>query len=107
VVVDDFLKAMRGGHREDVRCQMSDAEVATTALRAALYFGANLERAGACLHAKGMIPLMLGKSIFCRRLHAFRDSLEAIFTQLGARFKALSASQRFLLDSFPVAICDN
>ncbi len=107
VVVDDLLKAMRGGHREDVRRQMSDAEVATTALCAALYFGANLERARACLHANGMIPLMLGKSRFCRRLHALRERLDTIFLQLGARLKALSASQRFLLDSFPVAICDN
>jgi hypothetical protein len=107
VVVDDLLKAMREGPQEDVRRQMSDAEVATTALCAALYFGTNMERARACLHANGMIPLMLGKSRFCRRLHALRDRLEAIFLQLGARFKARSPSKRFLLDSFPVPICDN
>jgi hypothetical protein len=107
VVVDNLLKAMRGAQWEDVRRQMSDTEVATSALCAALYFGANLERARARLHAKGMIPLMLGKSRFCRRLHALREHLEAILLQLAARFKALSASQRFLLDSSPVAICDN
>ena len=38
-LVDDILKAMR--HREDEQCQMSDAEVMTTAIIAALYFGGN------------------------------------------------------------------
>ena len=40
---DDLLKAMH--HVEDPQCQMSDAEVMTTALVAALFFGGNHERA--------------------------------------------------------------
>ena len=43
---DDMLKAL--DHQEDPQCQMSDAEVLTTALVAALHFAGNLERARQC-----------------------------------------------------------
>ena len=36
----DLLKALL--HREDIQCQMSDAEVMTTRLVAALYFGGSI-----------------------------------------------------------------
>ena len=40
---DDLLKAM--SHRPDPQCKMSDAEVMTTALTAALFFRGTLNRA--------------------------------------------------------------
>lgn len=42
-ITDDLLKV--SGHREDARRTMCDAEVLTTALTAALYFGGNAEHA--------------------------------------------------------------
>src|SRR5215210_3019625 len=107
VFVDDVFKAMRGESAEDIRRRMSDAEVTTTALAAALFFGGNLERARACLCANAMIPKMLTKSRFCRRLHALSGLLEALFVRLGMSLKAASPSTRYVLDSFPVALCDN
>src|SRR5687767_7519829 len=107
VFVDDVLKAMRGGRAEDVRRRMSDAEVATTALVGALYFGGNLERARAWLSLSRMVPGMLGKSRFCRRLHALGSFLETLFFRLGAQLKVLNPRSRFAIDSFPVPICDN
>ena len=107
VFMDDVLKALRGNQAEDCRRQSSDSEVATTALAAALFFGGNQERARVCLHVNGMIPQMLGKSRFCRRLHGLAGVLEAVFLRLGQALKAASASSRYVLDSFPVALCDN
>lgn len=107
VFIDDVFKTMRGGNLEDIRRRMSDAEVATTAIAAALYFDANMERARACLWANGMMPKMLRKSRFCRRLHAIGGLLEALFARLGAALKTASPSTRYVLDSFPVAVCDN
>lgn len=108
VFMDDVLTALRGPHRpEDCRRQNSDAEVLTTALAAALFFGGNQERARVCLHANGMVPQMLGKSRFCRRLHALAGVLESVFLRLGAALKAASPSTRYMLDRFPVALCDN
>ena len=41
-ITADLLKA--AGHTDDCRCRLTDAEVITTALIAALYFGGNIER---------------------------------------------------------------
>jgi len=43
----DLLQAMH--HQEDLQCQMSDAEVLTTVLTAALYFRGNIENTRARL----------------------------------------------------------
>jgi hypothetical protein len=70
---DDLSKALR--HQEDPQRQMRDAEVMTTAIVAALYFGGNFERARLLLASPHYIPAMLSKSQFNRRLHALRDLL--------------------------------
>ena len=43
VICCEFLQAM--GHQEDGQCQMSDAEVMTTAIVAMLHFGGNYAKA--------------------------------------------------------------
>jgi hypothetical protein len=86
---------------------MSDAEVMTTAIVAALYFGGNFERARTWLAAPRYIPHMLSKSQFNRRLHALRDLLLLAFKVLGETFKRLNTASLYIIDSFPVAACDN
>src|SRR5437763_6229642 len=102
---DDLLKALK--HHEDPQRLMSDAEVMTTAIVAALYFGGNFERARELLANSRYIPSMLSKSQFNRRLHALRDLLLMVFRVLGESFKQLNASSLYIIDSFPVAACDN
>ena len=102
---DDLLKALK--HREDSQRLMSDAEVMTTAIVAALYFGGNFERARLLLDGPRYIPGMLSKSQFNRRLHAVRELLLMVFRVLGATFKQLNAASLYIIDSFPVAACDN
>jgi hypothetical protein len=102
---DDMLKALP--HSEDPQRQMTDAEVMTTAIVAALHFGGNVERARAWLSAPRYIPQMLSKSRFNRRLHALQDLLLCLFRVLGETFKALNADSVYLIDSFPVPVCDN
>jgi hypothetical protein len=99
------LKALL--HHEDLQRQMSDAEVMTTAIVAALHFGGNFERARRLLASRRDIPYMLSKSQFNRRLHAWRDWLLLVFRWLGETFKQLNASSLYIIDSFPVAACDN
>jgi len=105
VVIDDLLKAI--GHREDQRCQMSDAEVITAALVAARFFSGNQWQACLYLKEHGWMPQRLGASRFSRRWHRLFLDLLDLFDDLGMTFKALHASGEYLLDSFPVAICDN
>jgi hypothetical protein len=102
---DDLVKALQ--HQEDRQRLMSDAEVMTTAIVAALYFGGNFERARDLLASPHYIPQMLSKSQFNRRLHALRDLLLMVFRVLGETFKQLNATSLYIIDSFPVAACDN
>ena len=104
-ITDDLLKAV--GHREDSRRLMCDAEVLTTALTAALYFGGNIEHARRFMVGTGLMPRMLSRSRLNRRLHAVADLALTLFHQLGAVLKEASTSTRYLLDSFPVPVCDN
>lgn len=92
--------------QEDAPRQSSDAEVITTALAATLFFGNN-QKARAALHQTGLIPLRLGKSRFCRRLHQVGDLIARVFLLLGLALKEVNASPRYLVDSFPVPLCDN
>jgi hypothetical protein len=101
----DLLKALY--HAEDPQCQMSDAEVMTTAIIAMLFFGGNFEMARRLLHEQGYIPKMLSKSRFNRRLHRRADLFLTLFNLLGETWKALNEHSIYILDSFPVAVCDN
>lgn len=66
-IIDDLLKAI--GHKEDIRRDMSDAEIITTALAAAMFFGGNHSKACEYMTDHYLVKKMLEKSRFNRRLH--------------------------------------
>jgi hypothetical protein len=103
--VDDLLKVMQ--HTEDVRAEFSDSEVITTALVAMLFYGGNFERARSFLHSSGMMPRMLSRSRFSRRLSRLSHLVQIVFHQLGWTLKELNLESRYSLDSFPLPVCDN
>ncbi|MDQ3374250.1 MAG: IS982 family transposase [Acidobacteriota bacterium] len=103
--IDDFLKA--SGHREDCRIEVTDAEVITIAVVAMLHFGGNFEKSRLVLHELGFIKRLLSRSRFSRRMNRLSDLIYRLFHQLGAVLKQLHWESRYLLDSFPVAVCDN
>ena len=102
---DDLLKAMH--HRADPQCKMSDAEVMTTALTAALFFRGTLESARMMLKQHGYIPQMLSKSHFIRRLHRMKETFILLFNLLGTLWKKLNTEAIYVIDSLPIAVCDN
>jgi hypothetical protein len=102
---DDLLQAMH--HQEDPQCQMNDAEVMTTALIAALFFRGNHESARVMLKQYGYIPHMLSKSRFSRRLYRIQEIFVALFNLLGQMWKTLNTGAVYMIDSLPVAVCDN
>lgn len=103
--LDDLLKAFN--HREDVRQKVSDAEILTVAVCAMLFFGGNYTRSREFLKESGLMPRMLDKSQFSRRLARLSDLVNIVFQQLGEKIKELNLESRYCLDSFPVSICDN
>lgn len=94
-------------HAEDPQCRMSDAEVMTTAIVAALYFGGKYERARELLQEQGYIPQMVSKSQLSRRLHRLDYLFVTLFRVLGETFKELNEESVYIIDSAPVAVCDN
>jgi|1185.fasta_scaffold92869_1 hypothetical protein len=103
--VDDLLKAI--GHQEDSRRKVSDSEVITTAIVSALYFGGHHDHGRHMMKMTAMIPAMLDKSRFSRRLHKLEELICSLFFQVGHRLKTIAGASDYVIDSFPVAVCDN
>ncbi|MEH1844452.1 MAG: IS982 family transposase [Nostoc sp.] len=104
-IIDDLLKAI--GHNDDCRRDMSDAEIITTAVCAAMFFNGNQTKACSYLKDQSLIPNMLEKSRLNRRLHGISMLINDLFHQMGMILKELSDCTEYLLDSFPVQMCDN
>ena len=103
---DELHKAM--GIHEDPQVKMTNAEVMTTALTASLFFSGNYERSRIFLSEHGYIAHMLCKSQFNRRLLAIPEAVWlALFSLLAELYKQANAENEYVLDSFPVPVCDN
>jgi len=103
-IVDDVLKAMN--HQEDKQRKMSDSELITQAIVAMLEFGGNFEQAKRWLYPN-YIKHQLSRSRFNRRLYNIKELLETIFLCLAQSFKEINSESIYIIDSFPLAVCDN
>jgi len=100
VVIDDVLRLMR--HSSHVLSQLSDAEVLTVAVTAALYFGNHQERTLYVMERMGYLSGHLSISRFNRRVHALYDWLELILRVLSEVFEQQAV---YILDSMPLPVC--
>lgn len=106
--LDDFFLETNhpGSGKPQATPKVPDSIVLTTAIISARFFGGN--HASAMLYmADKQGVVMLEKSAFNRRLHRLSHTLSALFYYLADFFKALNLSAEYLIDSFPVAVCDN
>lgn len=101
----DILDAL--GHVEDPQQRMSDAEVITTGLVAMLFLRSNFEAARTLLSTSRYMPHMLSRSRLNRRLHRLKDLFLTFFELLGHTWKQLNTDSVYIIDSFPIAVCDN
>ena len=103
---DEFLKAM--DLRDDPQTQMTTAEVMSVPLVAAGCFSGNIERTRRFLSEYGYMPNMISKSRLNRRMHAIAPELwRTLFALLAELFKERNTEGSYVVDSLPVAICDN
>jgi len=100
VVIDDVLEQL--GHRSHKLAQMSDAQVLTIAVVAALYFQNHHERALCVMHGMGYMKQSLSVSRLNRRLHQLSDWLAGILSILGEVF---TRGEVFIMDSLPLPVC--
>jgi hypothetical protein len=106
VICDDYLKAMQ--YLDDEQTGMTTAEVMTTALVSARFFKNCLEHARTFLKQEGYVPQMLSESRLNRRLQAIPERVWlSLFYTLAEVFKHLNDSLDYIVDSFPIAVCDN
>jgi hypothetical protein len=104
-LTDEILKGI--DHQEDKRRSISDSEIAITAIVAARYFGGNQYHAIHFMKSHKYIPKMISVSRFNRRLHAIGELLYKLFLQVGVYLKDVCCEMHYIIDSFPVAVCDN
>jgi len=90
----------------DPRRRLSEAEVLTTALVAARYFGGNPVR-GRHYREQHWGMKRLDKSGFTRHLHCLTDTLWGLLATFGRMLRALHTEARCVIDSSPVAGCHN
>ncbi len=104
---DEFLKAIR--HKDDPQARLSTAEVMTIPLVAAAFFAGNIDKSRLFLEEYGYMPDMISRSHLNRRLHAIKPALwQGLFSLLAEAFKKRHDSeQTYVVDSLPVAVCDN
>jgi Transposase DDE domain len=76
-------------------------------LTATLHFGGNFEKSRLILHELGLIKRLISRSRFSRRVNRLADLIHLLFHKLGSVLKDLHWESRYVLDSFPVAVCDN
>jgi len=50
---------------------------------------------------------MLSRSRFNRRLHRIADLFLTLFLRLGETWKQLNEKSVYVIDSYPIAVCDN
>ncbi|MFC4672909.1 transposase [Dysgonomonas termitidis] len=94
-------------HKEPERRKTTDAEIITVVLIAARCFGGNIETSLSFVRSTGLMPDMLGKSRFNRRLHNIGEFLSQLFFCTGQAIKNMNLETTYCIDSFPVAVCQN
>lgn len=102
--IDGYLQITE--EKPAAKRKLSDAEVITTALVAARYFGGNMATARSYMHEHHRCQ-MPHKSNFNRMLHRLSQTIAAIFLALGDSLKELNTSSEYVIGSFPVAVCRN
>ena len=103
--IDDFLK-LSNHKQENKKRKMSDAEIITTALISAFYFGGNY-RCGLHYMQSHQGVQKLDKSNFSRCLNRLDTVIENFFQSVGQFNKEKTKDKIFLVDSFPVSVCKN
>ena len=104
-LIDDILQGI--DHKEDVRRQVSDSEIILTAIVSSTSFYGNHSSAIRFMKQYGFIPNMLDNSRFNRRLHKVGRLLYELFEIVSSYFKEFCCEMKYIIDSFPVAVCNN
>lgn len=105
VFIDDIMIEI--GHKEPVNRNTSDSEIITVELIAAKYFHGNIDHAINFVKSTKLMSRMLSKSRFNRRIHLIFELIIDLFLNISDLIKRLNITSEYIIDSFPVATCEN
>ena len=94
-------------HKESSQIKIKDAEVITAAIIAGIYFNGNFQKTLTFFEDYPHFEYVLSKSRFSRRLSKLGSTLSKIMDIIMEYNKNRSKNKEFMIDSFPVAACDN
>jgi Transposase DDE domain len=95
------------GHAEEPPPQLSAAEVITTGLGAMVFFRGNVDAARALVSTSRDRPHRRSRRRLHRRRHRRTDLFLMRFDLFGYTWKQLHTESVYVIDSFPVVVCDN
>jgi len=95
------------GHKENSQTKMRDVEVITTAIIAGIYFNGNFQKTLTFFEDYPHFDYVLSKSRFSRRLANLGSTLSKIMDIIIEHNKNRSETKEFMIDSFPISVCDN
>ena len=104
-LVDDLLKAT--GHEFDKRAKIYDSELISIVFIAAINYHSNMEKAYKYFPNYDIIRVKVDKSRLSRRLRALSSATDMIINEIGNFFIEMYSEKEFIVDSYPIACCDN
>ena len=105
VFIDDLM--IKIGHKEPKNRNVSNSEVITVVMIAAKYFHGNIDHAICFVKSTRLMPGILSKSRFNQREHLIFELIIDLFSHIADIIKRLNISSEYIIDSFPVAVCEN
>lgn len=103
---DDARKNLK--IKDNAQTDVGVAQIMTTCIVAAKYFGGNHELAQEFLYEHRYFYHRLSASQFNRRFHGIPEVFyEELMTCFGSYAKMANESYEFAIDSFPIQACDN
>lgn len=104
-IIDDLLKVL--GHRDDPQSKTPASVVLTIWILAALEHGGKYSKALEHCRELGLFSFVPSTSRFNRRLHAVSPLIPLLLPLFKALWQQLSAVEHYILDTLPLAVCEN
>jgi hypothetical protein len=102
---DELVKSFH--LKDDPQSKMTHAEVMTFALAAALYFQGNFSRTRLFFQSHHYFKTIVSKSKINKKIHRIPHDLWIQIFYIAREVTCCSKSNEFIIDSFPVPVCQN
>jgi hypothetical protein len=93
--------------KEDSLSKMSQAEIITFVMISAMFYQGNYKTTRLVVSSLGYFSKILSHSRIIRRIHQIPENAWIMIFAISRNFTKSSATKEYIVDSFPVAVCQN